>query len=58
MRSIRVALAFIVILSGMAAALLVCKIPPAIPVLREATGLSLVEAGFLLSMVQMDGMMA
>ncbi len=57
MRSIRIAPAFVVILSGMVAALHVGKIPPAIPVLREALGLTLVEAGFLLSMVQMAGML-
>ena len=57
MRSHRSAPAFVVILSGMVAALHVGKIPPAIPVLREALGLTLVEAGFLLSMVQMAGML-
>lgn len=57
MRSIRIAPAFVVIVSGMVAALHVGKIPPAIPVLREALGLTLVEAGFLLSMVQMAGML-
>ena len=41
----------------MVAALHIGKIPPAIPVLRDALGLSLVEAGFLLSMVQMAGML-
>lgn len=40
----------------MVAALHIGKIPPAIPVLREALGMSLVEAGFLLSLVQMAGM--
>ncbi|MFC5769772.1 MFS transporter [Thauera sinica] len=49
--------AVIVILSGVVAAMHIGKIPPAIPVLREALGLSLVEAGFLLSMVQMAGML-
>jgi MFS family permease len=57
MTSIRIAPAFVVIVSGMVAALHVGKIPPAIPVLREALGLTLVEAGFLLSMVQMAGML-
>lgn len=52
-----VAPAFIVIIAGMVAALHIGKIPPAIPVLRDALGLGLVEAGFLLSMVQMAGML-
>src|SRR5690606_41735637 len=43
--------------AGMVAALHIGKIPPAIPVLRDALGVSLVEAGFLLSMVQMAGML-
>ena len=46
-----------VILAGVTAALHIGKIPPAIPVLREALGLTLVEAGFLLSMVQLAGML-
>ena len=49
--------AFVVIIAGMVAALHIGKIPPAIPVLRDALGISLVEAGFLLSMVQMAGML-
>lgn len=49
--------AILVILSGMVAALHIGKMPPAIPVLRDALGISLVEAGFLLSMVQMAGML-
>ena len=53
----RVPPAFIVIIAGMVAALHIGKIPPAIPVLRDALGVSLVEAGFLLSMVQMAGML-
>ena len=52
----RLAPAIVVILSGVVAALHIGKIPPAIPVLREALGMSLVEAGFLLSMVQLAGM--
>lgn len=46
----------IVILAGVTAALHVGKLPPAIPVLREALGVSLVQAGFLLSLVQLAGM--
>ena len=48
--------ALIVILAGVCAALHVGKLPPAIPVLREALGISLVAAGFLLSAVQIAGM--
>nr|WP_319564213.1 MFS transporter [uncultured Rhodoferax sp.] len=46
-----------VVLAGIVAALHIGKIPPAIPVLREALGVTLVEAGFLLSMVQLAGML-
>lgn len=46
-----------VILAGVVAALHIGKIPPAIPVLREALGVTLVQAGFLLSMVQLAGML-
>lgn len=53
---LRIPPAFIVILSGVVAALHIGKIPPAIPVLREALGMSLIEAGFLLSLVQLAGM--
>ncbi|MFU2487897.1 CynX/NimT family MFS transporter [Thauera sp. WH-1] len=53
----RVPPAFIVIAAGMVAALHIGKMPPAIPVLRDALGVSLIEAGFLLSMVQMAGML-
>ncbi len=49
--------AIIVVLSGVIAATHIGKIPSAIPVLRDALGLSLVEAGFLLSMVQFAGML-
>jgi CP family cyanate transporter-like MFS transporter len=48
--------ALIVVLAGISAALHVGKLPPALPVLREALSLSLVEAGFLLSLVQLAGM--
>jgi CP family cyanate transporter-like MFS transporter len=48
--------AWLVLLGGVAAALHVGKLPPALPVLREALGISLVEAGFLLSLVQLAGM--
>lgn len=48
--------AWLVILAGVCAALHVGKLPAAIPVLREALGISLMEAGFLLSLVQLAGM--
>lgn len=48
--------ALVIILAGVAAALHVGKLPPAIPVLRDSLGVSLVQAGFLLSLVQMAGM--
>lgn len=48
--------ALLVVLAGVSGALHVGKLPPAIPVLREALGIGLVEAGFLLSAVQIAGM--
>lgn len=48
--------AIVVILAGVSAALHVGKLPPALPVLREALQLTLVQAGFLLSLVQLAGM--
>lgn len=50
--------ALVAILAGVCAALHVGKLPPAIPVLQEALGITLVQAGFLLSMVQLAGMSA
>ena len=50
--------ALVVILAGVCAALHVGKLPPAIPVLQQALGLSLLQAAFLLSMVQGAGMCA
>ncbi len=49
--------AWLVVLAGVSAALHVGKLPPAIPALREALGIGLVEAGFLLSLVQLAGML-
>ena len=46
----------LVVLAGVSAALHVGKLPPAIPVLRDALGITLVQAGFLLSLVQLAGM--
>jgi len=48
--------ALVVILAGVSAALHVGKLSPAIPVLREAMHVSLLQAGFLLSLVQLAGM--
>ncbi len=50
--------AWFVFAAGVCAALHVGKLPPAIGALREALGISLVEAGFLLSLVQAAGMAA
>lgn len=41
---------------GVVAAMHVGKLPPALPVLREAFGIPLVQAGFLLSTVQLGSM--
>ncbi len=49
-------LAALVVAVGVTCALHVGKLPVAIPVLRESLGLSLVQAGFLLSLVQLAGM--
>jgi MFS family permease len=48
--------ALLVVLGGVSAALHVGKLPPALPVLQEALGVTLVQAGFLLSLVQLAGM--
>lgn len=48
--------ALIVLLSGITAALHVGKIAPALPVLTRELGLTLVEAGFLISLVHISGM--
>jgi MFS family permease len=48
----------VVVAAGVAAALHVGKLPVALPVLREALGIDVVEAGFLLSLVQGAGMVA
>lgn len=48
--------AWLVIGAGVSAALHVGKLPPALPVLGEALGVSLLQAGFLLSLVQLAGM--
>ncbi|MEK9801875.1 MAG: MFS transporter, partial [Curvibacter sp.] len=48
--------AWLVIGAGVAAALHVGKLSPALPVLSAELGVSLVQAGFLLSLVQLAGM--
>lgn len=48
--------ALVVIAAGVAAALHVGKLSPALPVLGEELGVTLVQAGFLLSLVQLAGM--
>ncbi len=48
--------AWVVVAAGVSAALHVGKLPPAIPALRDALGLGLVQAGFMLSLVQFAGM--
>ena len=50
--------AAVVILAGVSAALHVAKLPPAIAALQAALGISLLQAGFLLSLVQLAGMSA
>lgn len=45
-----------VIAAGVVAALHVAKLPPALPVLQQVMGVSLLQAGFLLSLVQLAGM--
>ena len=47
---------WLVILAGVCAALHVGKLAAALPVLRDALGVSVVQAGFLLSLVQLAGM--
>ncbi|QXL85746.1 CynX/NimT family MFS transporter [Comamonas sp. NLF-1-9] len=49
-------IALVVILAGVAAALHVAKLPPAVPVLQRELGITLVQAGFLLSLVQLASM--
>lgn len=49
-------MAYLVVLAGITTALHIWKLPPALPALQAELGLSLVESGFLLSLVQMAGM--
>lgn len=48
--------ALVVIAAGVCAALHVAKLAPAIPALRQALDMSLVQAGFALSLVQLAGL--
>lgn len=48
--------AFCVVAAGIVAALHIGKLPPALPVLERVLGISLLQAGFLLSLVQLAGM--
>ncbi len=50
-------LAYLVVIAGVVAGLHVWKLPPSLPVLQAQLGLTLVESGFLLSMVQTAGML-
>lgn len=48
--------AWVVVLAGVVAALHVGKLPPALPDLRDTLNITLIQAGFLLSLVQLAGM--
>ena len=48
--------ALLVVVGGISAALHVGKLAPALPVLGETLGVTLLQAGFLLSLVQLAGM--
>lgn len=52
----RIDRSLLVIVAGVCAAVHVGKLPPALPALREALDISLVQAGFLISLVQLAGM--
>jgi CP family cyanate transporter-like MFS transporter len=47
---------WVIVFAGVCAALHVGKLPPALPVLQNALGITLVQAGFLLSAVQVASM--
>ena len=55
-KSLSLGAAYCVIFSGVVAALQIGKLPPALPELSQTLGLSLMQAGFLLSLVQLAGM--
>ena len=46
----------LVIAAGVSAAIHVAKLPPALPALQASLGLGLVQAGFLISLVQLAGL--
>ncbi|MGE4338005.1 MAG: CynX/NimT family MFS transporter [Pigmentiphaga sp.] len=48
--------ALLVLLSGIVAALHIAKVAPALPVLTEELGITLVQAGFLISLIHIAGM--
>jgi len=48
--------ALLVLLSGIVVALHIAKIAPALPVLTEELGITLVQAGFLISLIHIAGM--
>lgn len=50
------AAAFAVVLGGVSAALHLGKLPPAVPALQATVGIDLIDAGFLLSLVQVASM--
>jgi hypothetical protein len=47
---------WVIVLAGVCAALHVGKLPSALPVLQDALDITLVQAGFLLSAVQVASM--
>lgn len=49
--------ALVLVLAGVSASLHVGKLPPALPVLRDVLGVTLLQSGFLLSMVQLAGVL-
>ena len=48
--------AYFVLVAGVGAALHIGKLPPALQILERVLGISLMQAGFLLSLVQLSGM--
>ncbi len=53
----RLSPAWIILIAGIVSALHVGKVPPALPILQRELGLSLVQAGFLISLVQIASML-
>jgi MFS family permease len=50
------AAAYVLIFSGVVAALQIGKLPPALPEISQALGMTLTQSGFLLSFIQLAGM--